>query len=61
MLNPFTEKTIEQLQANFNSLNIGAQKGEKKSMYTTAEGFCKVSVPQAQGKPEKENTKEFKL
>lgn len=61
MINPFKEKTVEQLQSNFNSLNIGASKNDKKSMYTTAEGFCKVSVPVNQGQPEKENAKEFKM
>ena len=45
MINPFKEKTVEQVQSNFNSLNINASHNEKKSMYTTAEGFCKISVP----------------
>lgn len=61
MINPFKEKTVEQLQSNFNSLNIGAQKNDKKSMYSTAEGFGKISIPTNQCQPEKENAKEFKM
>ena len=41
-LNPFTEKTVESLQANLQSMNINE---DKKSMYVTAEGFGKQSVP----------------
>jgi len=61
MINPFKEKTVEQLQSNFNSLNIVSSKNEKNSMYTTAEGFGKVSVPVNLAQPEKENAKEFKM
>jgi hypothetical protein len=56
-INPFTEKTVESLQANFQSMNIVE---DKKSMYVTAEGFGKHSVPtnhSQQAKPEKENAK----
>tara|TARA_B110000503_G_C6772897_1_gene260100 strand:+ start:47 stop:232 length:186 start_codon:yes stop_codon:yes gene_type:complete len=61
MINPFKEKTVEQVQSNFNSLNINASHNEKKNMYTTAEGFCKISVPSNQSQPEKENAKEIKM
>ena len=57
LLNPFTEKTVESLQANLQSMNINE---DKKSMYVTAEGFCKQSVPNNHSqpaKPEKENGK----
>lgn len=49
------------MQSNFNTLNINASQNDKKSMYTTAEGFGKISVPTNQSQPEKENVKEIKM